>query len=83
MTYATINLLHKLLEDHVDYMEDCYQDAVRMLDETCAQHEADAEQGVETAQRCIDAAETRRLSLFQELSEAQKAMDDFKKHDWL
>lgn len=83
MTYATINLLHKLLEDHVDYMEDCYQDAVRMLDETCTIHEEDALEGNEDAKKEIDAAETRRLSLFQELSEAQKAMDDFKQHDWL
>lgn len=82
MTYATIKLLHELLTEHVEYMEDCYQDAVRMRDETCTIHEEDARVGNEDAQQEINDAEDRRLSLLQELSKAQKALEDFESHDW-
>ena len=82
MTYATITLLHKLLEDHVDFMDEAHHDATRELEETYALHEADAERGSENAKLCIDAAIDRRRSAMQELNEAQKALDDFEKHDW-
>lgn len=82
MTFATLKIIHDVLTDHVDYLDEMLQDAGRDLDEACAQHEADAEQGVETAQRCIDAAMERRQAAFAELSKAQKALDEFEKQEW-
>lgn len=82
MTYATINLLHRLLEEHVDFLDETLQDATRELDETYAVQEADAKEGDKEAEKAINNAADRRHAAWQELTEAQKALDDFVTHDW-
>lgn len=82
MTFATIQLIHALLTDHVDYLEDLLQDAGRMLQETCAAHEEDAEQGVEEARKAIDAAMERKAAIAAEQDQVLKALGDFETHDW-
>lgn len=82
MTFATLKIIHDVLTDHVDYLEEMLQDAGRDLDEAYAQHEADAEQGVEEARKAIDAALNRREFVADTLSDAQKALDEFEKQEW-
>lgn len=82
MTFATLKIIHDVLTDHVDYLDDLLQDAGRMLDETCARHEADAEQGVEEARKAIDAALNQREFVADALSDAKKALDAFEQQEW-
>lgn len=79
MTFATLKIIHDVLTDHVDYLEEMIQDAGRDLDEAYAQHEADAEQGAEEA---IDAALNQRKFVAAALNEAQKALDEFEQQEW-
>lgn len=82
MTFATLKIIHDVLTDHVDYLEEMLQDAGRDLDEAYAQHETDAEQGVEEARKAIDAALNRRDFVADTLSDAQKVLDAFEKQEW-
>ena len=82
MTFATLKIIHDVLTDHVDYLDEMHQDAGRDLDEAYAQHEADAEQGVEEARKAIDAALQRRELVTVALSDALKALDEFEKQEW-
>lgn len=82
MTFATLKIIHDVLTDHVDYLEEMLQDAGRDLDEAYAEHEADAEQGVEEARKAINAAMERKAAIVAELNQAQKALGDFETHDW-
>lgn len=82
MTFATLKIIHDVLTDHVDYLEEMLQDAGRDLDEAYAQHEADAEQGVEEARKAIDSARERRQAVFAELSKATQALGEFKTQEW-
>ena len=82
MTFATLKIIHDSLTDHVDYLEEMLQDAGRDLDEAYAQHEADAEQGVEEARKAIDAALNRRDFVADTLSDAQTALDEFEQQEW-
>lgn len=82
MTFATLKIIHDVLTDHMDYLEEMLQDAGRDLDEAYAQHEADAEQGVEEARKAIDAALNQRKFVAAALNEAQKALDAFEKQEW-
>ena len=82
MTFATLKIIHDSLTDHVDYLEEMLQDAGRDLDEAYAQHEADAEQGVEEARKAIDAALNRRAFVADTLSDAQTALDEFEQQEW-
>lgn len=82
MTFATLKIIHDVLTDHVDHLEEMLQDAGRMLDETCARHEADAEQGVEEARKAIDEAEARRAAIRAEWNKARAAMEEFETQEW-
>lgn len=82
MTYATLQIIHEVLTDHVDYLDELLQDAGRMLDETCAQHEADAEQGDKEARKAIEAAEARRDAFRVEWNIARAALEEFEAQDW-
>lgn len=82
MTFATLKIIHDVLTDHVDYLDEMHQDAGRDLDEAYAQHEADAEQGVEEARKAIDAAMERRQAVFDELIKATQALREFVTHEW-
>lgn len=82
MTFATLKIIHDVLTDHVDYLEEMLQDAGRDLDEAYAQHEADAEQGVEETRKAIDAALNQRKFVAAALNEAQKALEEFEKQEW-
>ncbi len=82
MTFATLKIIHDVLTDHVDYLDEMLQGAGRDLDEAYAQHEADAEQGVEEARKAIDAALNRREFVADALNEAQKALEEFEKQEW-
>ena len=82
MTYATINLLHKLLEDHVDYLEDQLQDAEWILDDAIAANEDAAQEGDKEATEAIYNAVENKQTASAKLNEAMAAMKDFEKHDW-
>ena len=82
MTYATIHLLHKLLEDHVDYLEDKLQDADRALEDAIAANEDAAQEGDKEATETICAAVRPKQMISAELNDALAAMKDFEKHDW-
>lgn len=82
MTYATIHLLHQLLEEHVDFLDEKLQDAAMELDETCALHEDAAKEGDKEAEETINDAVNRRNAAERALNEAEKALGDFESHDW-
>lgn len=82
MTFATLKIIHEVLADHVDYLDDLFQDAGRMLDETCGQHEADAEQGDKEARKAIDEAEARRAAIRTEWNKARAALEEFETQEW-
>lgn len=82
MTFATLKTIHEVLTDHVDYLDELLQDAGRMLDETCARHEADAEQGDKEARKAIDEAEARRAAIRAEWNKARDALAEFEAQDW-
>ena len=81
MTYATIHLLHKLLEDYVDYLEDKLQDAERALEEAIAVNEDAAKEGDKEAFEAISDAEKNKQSVSAALNEAVVAMKAFEKHE--
>lgn len=83
MTYATLKIIHEVLTDHVNYLDELLQDAGRMLDETCARHEADAEQGDKEARKAIDEAEARRAAIRAEWNKARDALEEFEAQDWI
>lgn len=82
MTYATINLLHRLLEGYVDYLEDELQDAERALEEAIAVNEDAAKEGDKEAFEAISDAEKNKQSVSADLNEAVVAMKAFEKHEW-
>ena len=82
MTFATLKIIHDVLTDHVDYLEEMLQDAGRDLDEAYAQHEADAEQGVEEARKAIDEAEARQAAIRAEWNKARAALEEFETQEW-
>ena len=82
MTYETITLLHKLLEEHVDYLEDLLQDADLTLEDEIAENEAAAQEGDKESAEAIYAADKAKQSVQAELKDALAAMADFQKHDW-
>lgn len=82
MTFATLKIIHEVLTDHVDYLDELLQDAGRMLDETCAQHEADAEHGDKEARKAIDEAEARRAAIRAEWNKARDALKEFETQEW-
>ncbi len=82
MTYATINLLHELLEKHLDNLDDQLQDAERILDDAIAANEDAAQEGDKEAKVAIYKAVESKQMISAELNEAAAAMKDFEKHDW-
>jgi len=82
MTYATIHLLHKLLEEHLDTLEDQLQAAERALDDSIAANEDAAQEGDKEATEAIYNAVESKQMISAKLNEAAAAMKDFEKHDW-
>ncbi len=82
MTYATITLLHQLLEKHLDALEDQFQDSERALEDAIAANGDAAQEGDKEAVGTICNAEDNNRKIFVELKEATAAMTDFQKHDW-
>ena len=82
MTYATITLLHKLLEEHLDTLEDQLQDADLTLEDEIAENEAAAQEGDKEATEAIYNAVENKQTASAKLNEAMAAMKDFEKHDW-
>ena len=82
MIYGTINLLHRLLEEYMDSLEDRLQDAERALDDVIAVNEAAAQEGDKEATDAIHDAVEDKQSIQADLKEALMAMIDFQKHNW-
>ena len=82
MTYATIHLLHQLLEEYLDTLEDQFQDAERALEDFIAANEDAAREGDQKGVQAICDAMGIKEAASAKLNEAAAAMKDFEKHDW-
>lgn len=82
MTFATLEIIHNLLIEERDRIEEDFDEAGQVLREVEAFHSEAAEEGDGEAAEKISAANRRRRALMKELSRIKVALDDFDGQDW-